>query len=669
MVTNYVYNSFGGALSDIERPTAPAYNVHLTYDNYGRVTGRADSAGTYSWAYGNVDEVTNVTTAYTGLPARAVSYTYHPDGSRATMGTPAGVFAYAYDGAGRPQSLSSPYAGTATWSYLANDWLNTQTLNNNVTTTYTHNTLGQLIALVNTLAVGGGTGGGGGPAVLSEFTNLLHDGAGNRVSVTANLPTLPSHSGITGYAYNDKEELLQEQSTRLGGYTLGFAYDGVGNLTSFKGQTRSYNNKNQLTGGGGLGGSFVYDGNGNPTTYNGSSVLYDPNNNPVAFGSQMTAGYRSDGLRAWKQSTSTGVRTYFLYDGLAPVAEMDAAGVVTAVNTWGPTGLLSRWTAASGSVFYTFDERGNTVQRTDGSGAVLSTHITDSYGSTTSSAPTGNDPYAGFGGQLGYYTDVETGLSLCTWRYYDAGVGRWLNRDPIGYAGGLNLYAYCGGNPVMGSDPLGLCDNGGGHPSGAPSQEAFNSLFGAWDARNNGPTWTGFSGDPGTDAALNAADGYAANMGPALAAGRSAAAGRGRQVAARPVPGAPPPVVGGEGEGESFTTAGRWMSKIEYQKMVDTGRVQPSRSADGQDMSWGTVPPYSGGFKNMSKGSVFAVWEMPEPPKQWYPQGGGSGRLSAIFFGPNSIKGRIEARRGVQLDGMPKIQNLRIEIDLEDKGQ
>jgi uncharacterized protein RhaS with RHS repeats len=41
-------------------------------------------------------------------------------------------------------------------------------------------------------------------------------------------------------------------------------------------------------------------------------------------------------------------------------------------------------------------------------------------------------------------------------RYYQASTGRFIQRDPIGYAGGLNLYSYCAGDPVNFSDPSGL---------------------------------------------------------------------------------------------------------------------------------------------------------------------------------------------------------------------
>ena len=61
----------------------------------------------------------------------------------------------------------------------------------------------------------------------------------------------------------------------------------------------------------------------------------------------------------------------------------------------------------------------------------------------------------------GYYYDIETGFYFLKSRYYDPEVGRFLNIDSLDYAdpetiNGLNLYAYCGDNPVMGYDPEGI---------------------------------------------------------------------------------------------------------------------------------------------------------------------------------------------------------------------
>ncbi len=42
-------------------------------------------------------------------------------------------------------------------------------------------------------------------------------------------------------------------------------------------------------------------------------------------------------------------------------------------------------------------------------------------------------------------------------RYYDPSAGRFTQEDPIGLAGGLNLYGYAGADPANNSDPFGLC--------------------------------------------------------------------------------------------------------------------------------------------------------------------------------------------------------------------
>ncbi|WP_375224219.1 RHS repeat-associated core domain-containing protein [Erwinia amylovora] len=55
----------------------------------------------------------------------------------------------------------------------------------------------------------------------------------------------------------------------------------------------------------------------------------------------------------------------------------------------------------------------------------------------------------------GQYFDAETGLHYNLFRYYDPAGGRFTQTDPIGLAGGLNLYAYAP-NPLSWIDPLGL---------------------------------------------------------------------------------------------------------------------------------------------------------------------------------------------------------------------
>jgi RHS repeat-associated protein len=62
-----------------------------------------------------------------------------------------------------------------------------------------------------------------------------------------------------------------------------------------------------------------------------------------------------------------------------------------------------------------------------------------------------------FGFGVGRSTDAEVGMSYFRNRWYDARIGRFTQEDPLGYAGGENLYAYAGNNPASYTDPFGLC--------------------------------------------------------------------------------------------------------------------------------------------------------------------------------------------------------------------
>jgi RHS repeat-associated protein len=78
--------------------------------------------------------------------------------------------------------------------------------------------------------------------------------------------------------------------------------------------------------------------------------------------------------------------------------------------------------------------------------------------------------YQNFGGDLGggtgaslgfgaerFESSAQPGLSFFRNRVYDQATGRWTQEDPIGIAGGLNLYQFNGNNPVTYTDPFGLC--------------------------------------------------------------------------------------------------------------------------------------------------------------------------------------------------------------------
>ncbi|MBC7806518.1 MAG: hypothetical protein H7145_10245 [Akkermansiaceae bacterium] len=354
------------------------------------------------------DALTQVSTRYTGLPALNLGYVYHADGTRAGMSTPAGSFAHEYDATGRLAKLTNLRTGSTS-------------------------------------------------QILSEYEIPMDDTGYNGndylKTVLATIPGATNLGGVTEYAYGSAPGqshahfLTGESSTRSGGFSAGFAYDASGNLTGFKGQSRTYDAQNQITGGQGLG-AFAHDERGNPKTYDGWALSFDADNNMThhirqtsgggRFGGIVVTyshdyGYTSGGLRAWKQ-VGGGPRRYFLYDGTTPVVETDASGATLAINTFGAAGLFSRRESGSSAstTFYAFDERGNTSERTDAAGAVLSRHVTDAYGRSLAygaggAATTVYDPCAGFGAQFGYYTDSETGFILCTFRYYDPKIGRWIN--------------------------------------------------------------------------------------------------------------------------------------------------------------------------------------------------------------------------------------------------
>ena len=132
------------------------------------------------------------------------------------------------------------------------------------------------------------------------------------------------------------------------------------------------------------------------------------------------------------------------------LAELDGSGNVLRVFVFGPNAdePLVRWDSGANMVHA--DRLGSVIAVADNGGNVVGTNSYDEYGVPGS----GNQGRFGYTGQAAL---PEIGVDYYKARMYLPGLGRFLQTDPIGYAGGSNIYEYAGSNPVNFTDPMGLC--------------------------------------------------------------------------------------------------------------------------------------------------------------------------------------------------------------------
>ena len=108
--------------------------------------------------------------------------------------------------------------------------------------------------------------------------------------------------------------------------------------------------------------------------------------------------------------------------------------------------------------FYHFDGLGSVTSLTDPLGQILESYTYNSYGKPLIKDASGTTLQTSSIGNRFMFTareyDSETGLYYYRARYYDPGIGRFLQRDPLGIDD-ENTYAYCYNDPVNLIDPYG----------------------------------------------------------------------------------------------------------------------------------------------------------------------------------------------------------------------
>jgi RHS repeat-associated protein len=479
-VTTFTYDEAGNVKTQTD---ARGETATSTYDSQNRITqiGYDDQTVTYTWdscAYG----IGRLCSLNNGSSQLAFSYDLHGriTQQNQSVGTVTLTVGYHYNPDGQLDQLTTPGGQLLAYAWqsgrIASITVNGQPL------------IGQ-IAYEPDGQVGSWVWGN------NEPTQRLYDLAGRPVLIDFGLDASSQLLETLNYGYDAASRLTDLQHTvnasadqhhdydgldRLTASTQGvpiqnsdsYDYDLSGNRTTQVHNTNATTSSvdpgsNRLQGlSGSTSKSYSYDAVGHLTGDGTLTYTYNAAGRRIsATGPTLNASYAYNGRGQRVKKTVNGVTTLFAYDKQGHLlGEYDGNGQPLQEIVWLgdlPIAVLKPVVQPGTGidVFYLHADHLGTPRKISrpSDNQVMWTWESEAFGNTLPNQnPTGQGDFVFNLRFQGQYADAETGLNYNYFRDYDPAIGRYIQSDPIGLAGGINTYGYVGGNPVYFTDPLGL---------------------------------------------------------------------------------------------------------------------------------------------------------------------------------------------------------------------
>ncbi|MFR9535070.1 MAG: RHS repeat-associated core domain-containing protein, partial [Rikenellaceae bacterium] len=459
----HTYNTLTGDLLK-QNYTDDTTDITYTYNHLGQVTSITDAAGTRTFAYNEYSELESDTSAIDTTNIQvAESYDEmgRSNGYRFIKGSEnVQIVAQSYDSKGRIGSASFIHSGESkdfTYNYIEGTSLLQSLVHpNGITTTNTYEASRNLITDINDSR----------STTSVVERGYSYDELGRPITRRiARKGTVSNDS----FSYDTKSQLT---AATMGSDDYAYDYDNIGNRKTAQEIadeiTYDANELNQYTTISDFTPEFDLDGNQTKlqTSTGIWNVSYNAANRPTIFTSEdgntvIECSYDSVGRRVTKKVTTNGSVTLnqrYVYRGYLQIAALDLTrSTLNALHiiTWNPAEQTATRPLAlqiSGTWFtYGLDLSKNVTELFTTAGGVETCYTYSPFGAATEDGDT-TSPIQ----WSSEVYDSELALVYYNYRHYNPADGRWINRDPIGIEGGMNLYGFVKNSAPINIDEKGL---------------------------------------------------------------------------------------------------------------------------------------------------------------------------------------------------------------------